>query len=120
VLVELEGASGDAVVQLAKSLAEHVAAGVPSVAVSVDKDGVPADLVAREKNIFEEQAKASGKPANIIEKMVTGRIEKYFSEVTLLNQPWVRDDSKTIRQLVTEAGAGITVKRFTRFQMGEE
>jgi elongation factor Ts len=120
VLVEIAGGTGDAVMTLAKSVAEHVAAGVPSPAVAVDKDGVPAELVEREKAIFVEQAAASGKPANIIEKMVSGRIDKFFAEITLLNQPWVRDDSKTIGQLVTEAGAGLSITRFARFQMGEE
>jgi len=120
VLVELQGVSGAAASTVAKSIAEHVAAGVPTVAVAVDKDGVPADLVARERAIFEEQARASGKPANIVEKMVTGRIDKYFAEVTLLNQAWVRDDSKTIRQVLADAGSGVTIARFVRFQMGEE
>ncbi len=85
----------------------------------MDKDGVDERTVEREKAIYVEQAAASGKPAAIIEKMVSGRLEKFYAEVTLLNQPWVRDDSKTIKQLVTEAGTGLTVKRFVRFQMGE-
>lgn len=120
VLVELEGGSGATVAGLAKSVAEHVAAGVPTIAVAVDKDGVDERIVEREKAIYVEQAAASGKPANIIEKMVAGRMEKFFAEVTLINQPWVRDDSKTIKTLVAEAGPGISIKRFTRFQMGEE
>ena len=120
VLAELLGTSGDGVVPLAKSVAEHVAAGVPAVALSVDKDGVDERVVEREKAIYVEQAAASGKPANIIEKMVTGRLEKFYAEVTLLNQPWVRDDSKTIKQLIAATGAGLTVRRFARFQMGEE
>ena len=105
---------------MAKSVAEHVAAGVPAIAVAVDKDGVDERLVEREKAIYVEQAAASGKPANIIEKMVAGRMEKFFAEVTLINQPCVRDDKKTIKQLIADAGAGISIKRFTRFQMGEE
>jgi elongation factor Ts len=120
VLAEVTGGSGPEVVQLAKSIAEHAAAGVPSVALAVDRDGVDERVVERERAIYVEQAAASGKPANIIEKMVTGRIDKYFAEVTLLNQPWVRDDSKTIRHLVGEAGKDLGVKRFVRFQMGEE
>jgi elongation factor Ts len=120
VLVEIAGGTGDVVMNLAKSIAEHIAAGVPTVAVAVDKDGVPAELVEREKAIFVEQAAASGKPAAIIEKMVSGRIDKFYAEITLVNQPWVRDDSKTIGQLVTEAGAGLSIARFARFQMGEE
>jgi elongation factor Ts len=120
VLAEVEGGSGDTVTQLVRSIAEHIAAGVPTVALAVDRDGVDEKVVERERAIYVEQAAASGKPANIVEKMVSGRIDKYFAEITLLNQPWVRDDSKTIRQLVSEAGSGLTVKRFARFQMGEE
>ncbi|HYV99362.1 MAG TPA: translation elongation factor Ts [Gemmatimonadaceae bacterium] len=120
VLVEMSGGSGDNVASLAKSIAEHVAAGVPTVALAVDRSGVDERLVERERAIYAEQAASSGKPANIVEKMVTGRLEKYFAEVTLLGQPWVRDDSKTIKQLVAEGGAGLGVTRFVRFQMGEE
>ena len=92
---------------------------MPAVPVSVSRDQVPAELVDRERRIFEEQAKASGKPETVIAKMVDGRIAKYFGEVVLLEQPWVRDDSKTIGQLVKDAGANATVRRFARFQMGE-
>jgi elongation factor Ts len=120
VLTEVTGSPGPEVVALARSVAEHVAAGVPSLALAVDRDGVDERVVERERAIYVEQAAASGKPANIIEKMVSGRIDKYFAEVTLLNQPWVRDDSKTIRQLVGEAGKDLGVRRFVRFQMGEE
>jgi len=118
VLVEVGGAKGEGAQALAYSVAEHVAAGVPTVAVAVRKEDVPADLVAREKAIFVAQAKESGKPDAIVEKMVAGRLDKYFKEVTLLEQPWVRDDAKTIGQLVTEA-PGASVVRFARFQMGE-
>ncbi len=118
VLVEVAG-KGAAVEQLAKTVAEHVAAGVPAVPVAVNREEVAAALVDRERRIFTEQAAASGKPANIVEKMVEGRIAKYFGEVVLLEQPWVRDDSKTIGALVKEAGSGATIRRFARFQMGE-
>ena len=74
----------------------------------------------RERRIFSEQAAASGKPENIVQKMVEGRIDKFYKEITLLDQPWVRDDSKTIGQLVKEQGSGVTVTRFARFQMGQE
>jgi elongation factor Ts len=120
VLTEVEGGAGDGITQLANSIAEHVAAGVPAVAVAVDKEGVDDHIVEREKAIYAEQAATSGKPANIVEKMVAGRMDKFFAEITLMNQPWVREDSKTIKQLVAEAGNGLTVKRFSRFQMGEE
>jgi elongation factor Ts len=117
-LVELAGAKGAAALALANSVAEHLAAGVPTVAVAVRKEDVPADLVAREKAIFVAQGRDSGKPDAIVEKMVAGRVEKYFKEITLLEQPWVRDDKKTIGQLVKET-PGAEVRRFARFQMGE-
>ena len=123
-LVEIGGGSGDAVRDVARTVAEHVAAGVPSIPVAISREEVSPELVEKERRIFIEQAKASGKPDNIVEKMVGGRVDKYYKEVTLLEQPWVRDDSKTIRQLLKEAGkeagAELTVKRFARFQMGEE
>jgi elongation factor Ts len=120
VLVDIVGGSGEAVQQLARTVAEHVAAGVPTIPVAVDRDGVPKEIVDRERRIFSEQAAESGKPANIIEKMVGGRIDKFYKEVTLVDQPWVRDDSKTIRDIVAAAGAGLKIRRFARFQMGQE
>jgi elongation factor Ts len=119
-LVEIAGATGDAAQQLARTVAEHVTAGVPTVPVSVTRDDVPAELVDRERRIFTEQAAASGKPENIVKKMVEGRIDKYFKEVTLLDQAWVRDDSKTIGDLVKAAGPGVSIRRFARFQIGQE
>ena len=119
-LVEVTGITGDAGQQLARTIAEHVAAGVPTVPVAVTRDDVPAELVERERRIFTEQAAASGKPANIIEKMVGGRVDKYYKEVTLLDQPWVRDDKKTISQLVKDAGPNVSIRRFARFQIGQE
>jgi elongation factor Ts len=119
-LVEIAGLTGEAGQQLARTDAEHITAGVPTVPVAVTRDDVPAALVDRERRIFSEQAAASGKPANIVEKMVQGRIDKYYKEVTLLDQPWVRDDSKAIRDLVKAAGAGVSIRRFARFQIGQE
>ena len=124
VLVEVGGSDNGAAQQLARSLAEHIAAGVPTVPAAVSREQVPSDLVERERRIFAEQARESGKPDNIVEKMVQGRVDKFYAEVTLLEQPWVRDPSKTIRQLVDEAskqaGKPLTVRRFARFKMGEE
>jgi elongation factor Ts len=119
-LVEIAGATGEAAQQLARTVAEHVTAGVPTIPVSVTRDDVPADLVERERRIFTEQAAASGKPENIVKKMVDGRIDKFYKEITLLDQPWVRDDSKTIGDLVKAAGAGVSIRRFARFQIGQE
>jgi elongation factor Ts len=119
-LVELAGVSGEEAQQTAKTIAEHVAAGVPTVPVAVNREDVPADIVDRERRIFSEQAAASGKPENIVQKMVEGRIDKFYKEITLLDQPWVRDDSKTIRDLVKGLGGTASIRRFARFQMGQE
>lgn len=110
VLVELEG--GDAA--LGKDIAMHIAASRP---VCVDASGVPAELLAKERDIFAAQSEASGKPAAIIEKMVDGRIKKYLAEVTLLGQPFVKNPDQTVEQLVKAAKA--TVKRFDRIELGE-
>jgi elongation factor Ts len=118
-LVELSGIAGEAGRALANTVAEHVAAGVPATAVAVDRAGVEEAIVARERNIFVEQAIASGKPPAIAEKMVAGRINKFFGEIVLTEQPWVREDSKTIGQVIGEAAAGASVVRFVRFKMGE-
>jgi len=119
-LVEVAGLSGEAGQQLARTVAEHITAGVPTIPVAVTRDDVPAALVDRERRIFAEQAAASGKPANIVEKMVQGRVDKFYKEVTLLDQPWIRDDSKAIRDLVKAAGPGVSIRRFARFQIGQE
>jgi len=117
-LVEVAGISGEEGQQLARTVAEHITAGVPTIPVAVTRDDVPAALVDRERRIFAEQAAASGKPANIVEKMVQGRVDKFYKEVTLLDQPWIRDDSKAIRDLVKAAGPGVSIRRFARFQIG--
>ncbi|MGA1309477.1 MAG: translation elongation factor Ts [Gemmatimonadaceae bacterium] len=123
VIAEVTGGSGAEAVELGKHVAEHVAAGVPSVAVAVDQDGVDPAFIAREREIFVAQAVESGKPQAIAEKMVEGRIAKLLGEITLLGQPWVRDDKQTIKDLVAAtskaAGAPLAVKRFVRFKMGE-
>jgi elongation factor Ts len=122
-IVEVTGSAGPEAQELAKSVAQHVAAGVPRVPEAVRREDVPTELVERERRIFSEKAIAEGKPANIIEKVVEGQIRKFFAEVTLLEQPWVKDESKTIQQLVDEAskaaGTPLTIKRFVRYRMGE-
>ncbi len=124
VVVDVRGGASDAARELAKSVAEHVAAGVPRVPYGVTREEVPADFVERERAIFTEQAKQSGKPDNIIAKMVEGQVGKLYSEAALLEQPWVRDPNMSIKQLVEqkskEAGAPLSIKRFVRYQMGEE
>lgn len=118
VLTEVTGATGETARSLANSVSEHVAAGVPVVPLAVSKDDVPAAVVARERAIYTDQAKESGKPDAIVEKMVAGRLEKYYKEVTLLEQPWVRDPEKTIGALLKDV-PGAAIRRFSRFQMGE-
>lgn len=110
VLVVMEG--GDET--LAKDVAMHVAASRPEY---VSKDQVPAAAVAKEKEIFAEQAKASGKPAEIIEKMVMGRVNKYLGEITLLGQAFVKDPDSTVEKLLKSKNA--SVKGFIRYEVGE-
>ena len=124
VIVDVTGGEGPAVKELAYSIAQHIAAGVPKVPLGITREDVPRAVVDRERGIYEEQARNSGKPENILGKIVDGQVNKFYEENTLLDQPWVRDDSKTIKQLVAEAskeaGSTLTVRRFARFQMGEE
>jgi elongation factor Ts len=106
--------------ELGKQLAEHIAAAAP---IAVDKDMVPAEKIESERRIFVEQVKASGKPENMIEKIVEGKIEAYYKDVCLMHQMWVRDPKKSIGDLVKEVaaktGENIKVRRFTRYQLGE-
>ncbi len=110
VLVEMQG--GDEA--LARDIAMHIAASRPQC---VSKEQVPAELIAKEKEIFSAQAAESGKPAEIIEKMVVGRINKFLAEITLLGQPFVKDPDSTVEKLLK--GAGATVVRFARYEVGE-
>jgi len=110
VMVEIQG--GDEI--LAKDIAMHVAASNPNC---VAEDDVSAELIEKEKEIFSAQAAESGKPPEIIEKMVGGRINKFLKEITLLNQPYVKDPDQTVGQLVKAAGA--TVVGFDRLEVGE-
>ncbi len=122
VLVALGGAAGDAGEALAKDLAMHVAAADPSP-LSVDRDGVPSDAVEKEREIFRRQAEQEGKPAQVIDKIVDGKVNKYYKEVVLLEQPFVKDPDRTIKALLAdfgkEHGAEVTVAGFRRFKLGE-
>jgi elongation factor Ts len=100
--------------ELGKDLAMHVAASRP---VCVAEQDVPAELVAKEREIFAAQAAESGKPANIVEKMVEGRVRKYLGEVTLVGQPFVKNPDQSVGDLLQGAGASVT--RFERFEVGE-
>lgn len=112
VLVEYRG--GDEA--LGKDLAMHIAAHDPRP-VCVSEDQVPAELIAAERDIFTAQARESGKPDNIIEKMIDGRIRKYLAEITLLGQNFVKNPDQTIAGLLADAGA--SVSRFERMELGE-
>jgi elongation factor Ts len=110
VIVEIEG--GDEA--LAKDLAMHIAASKP---VCVSEDQVAQDILDKEKEIFSAQAEESGKPPEIIEKMVTGRIKKFLKEITLLGQPYVKDPDQTIEKLLKSANT--SVLSFRRYEVGE-
>ena len=110
VLVAVEG--GDA--ELARDVAMHIAASKP---LCVDESGVSAEMLDKEKAIFTAQAEASGKPADIIEKMVNGRIRKFLGEITLQGQPFVKDPDQTVGKLLKGAGARVLV--FDRLELGE-
>jgi elongation factor Ts len=109
-IVTLEG--GDE--ELARDIAMHVAATNP---VCVDESGVPAETLETERRIFAEQAAESGKPPEIVEKMLTGRLAKFLKEITLVGQPFVKDPDQTVGKLLGAASA--SVKSFVRFEVGE-
>lgn len=110
VMVELENGSDE----LSKDIAMHVAASKP---VCVDENGVPAETLQKEKEIFIAQAEGSGKPADIIEKMVQGRLKKFLGEITLLGQPFVKDPDKSVEKLLKEKSASVI--SFIRYEVGE-
>ena len=106
---------------LNKDLAMHIAASSP---ISVNREDIPDTILEREKNIYAEQARESGKPENIISKMIEGRINKFYQEYVLLEQAFVKDPDKTVQDIITETiaklGENIIVSRFIRFQLGEK
>lgn len=107
--------------EFAKDLAMHIAAANP---ISISRDEVPANVIAREKDIFVQQALDSGKPEAIVDKMVNGKIEKFLAEVALLEQKFVKNPDLSIQDLLNELvgkmGENISVKKFARFQVGTE
>jgi len=110
VLLEMENGNDD----LIKDIAMHIAASKPTC---VTEDQVPAELLEKEREILIAQAQDSGKPQDIIEKMVDGRIRKYLAEITLVGQPFVKDPDKTVGTLLKDEGAD--VKGFVRYEVGE-
>ena len=113
-------ARNDAFQQLVRDIAMHVAAASP---VAIRREDFPAELVERERAVYREQMKESGKPENIWDKIVDGKMEKFYAEQALLEQPFVKNPDITVGQLVTEAasktGEKIEVRRFTRYALGE-
>jgi len=105
---------------LAKELAMHIAAAAPSY---VKREDIPADVIEKEKEIYRAQFADSGKPANVIDKIAEGKLESFYAQVCLLDQPSVRDPNVTIKQMVANAaaktGENVTVSRFVRFKLGE-
>ncbi len=110
VLVDFQGGDN----ALGRDVAMHIAASKP---VCVSRDEVPADLLARERDIYTAQAAESGKPADIVARMVEGRIQKYLAEVTLLGQPFVKNPDQTVEQILNSRKS--KVNRFSMFQVGE-
>lgn len=112
-------AKGDKFQQLGRDIAMHIAAMKPLV---VSEDEVSAELVEKEKEFARKEAAESGKPDNIVDKIVEGKVKKFYSESVLLNQPFVKDDSKTVAQVISDVqavtGEKIEVARFVRFAIG--
>ncbi|MFP6608824.1 MAG: translation elongation factor Ts [Deltaproteobacteria bacterium] len=113
VIVETtEGGNGEAV----RSVAMQVAAAMPRY---VSRDEVPAEEVDREREIYKNQALASGKPEQVVDKIVDGKLEKFYREVCLLEQDYIREPDLSVRQMLERDGGGVTVRSFTRYQLGE-
>jgi len=106
--------------EFAKNIAMHIAASNP---LAITPEDVPAELIEKERDIYRAQAKEMGKPAAVLEKIVEGKLSKFFKENCLLNQQYVRDPDITVadllNELIAKIGENITVKRFARFQVGE-
>ena len=113
-------AKTDGFTELAHNLAMQIAATNP---LSLDRESIDDEIITREKEIFTDQAKSEGKPDNIIEKMVEGRLAKFFQESCLLEQTYIKDPDKKVSDLLTETiatlGENITINRFIRFAVGE-
>ena len=106
---------------LSKDIAMHIAASAP---MSISREEIPSETLEREKVIYADQAKQSGKPENIIEKMIDGRLNKFYQENVLLEQTFVKDPDKTVQDLIADTvaklGENIIISRFSRFQLGEK
>jgi len=113
-------AKTDDFTSFAKDIAMHIAASNP---IAIDQNGVPADVIEKERDIYVTQAKESGKPEKIIDKIVEGKLKKFFSEVCLLEQAFVKNPDITVNDLLNEmiakTGEKIEIRRFVRYQLGE-
>jgi len=113
-------AKTDSFVELSHNLAMQIAATNP---IALERESIPESVISREKEIYADQAKSSGKPENIIEKMVDGRMNKFFQENCLMEQAYIKDSEKKVLDLLTESiatlGENITISRYTRFAVGE-
>lgn len=113
-------ANTDAFQGLGRDLAMHIAAAAP---LAVSEEDIPADIIERERAVYVEQVRNEGKPENIQEKIVEGKVRKFFEEVTLLKQPFVKNPDQTIEQLIVEisakTGEKVSVARFVRYAVGE-
>ncbi len=113
-------AKTDGFIDLARNVSMQIAATNP---ISINREDVAEDIISREKDIYTEQAKATGKPDNVIEKIVEGKLNKYFQESCLMEQVYIKDSDKKIKDLVTETiatlGENITLNRYSRFAIGE-
>ena len=108
--------------RLAKDIALHIAS--PASPRFVMRDEVPPDEIEHERKIFAKQAQESDKPENVIEKIVDGKLNAYYQDIVLLDQPFVKDDTKTVQQLLDETsakvGEKVAVRRFVRYKLGED
>ena len=113
-------ARSDNFTNLCKDIAMHIAAANPQY---LNREEVPTEALEHEKEILKQQALNEGKPANIVDKMIEGRVKKFYGEVCLMEQPFVKDPAKTITDMVNEAvltiGEKISIRRFVRYEMGE-
>ena len=103
-----------------KNIAMHVAAANPQY---IRREDVPAEVIEKEKRIYRDQARDSGKPEKVIDKIIEGKLERFFSEVCLLEQTFIRDSDLTVREVleatIAKVGENISIRRFARFQLGE-
>jgi len=113
-------AKTDGFIDLARNVAMQIAATNP---IAINRENVPQDVVDHEKEIFSEQAKSTGKPDNVVEKIVEGKVNKFFQENCLMEQVYIKDSDKKVNDIVTETiatlGENITINRYARFAVGE-